>query len=274
MYRDTGKLAHLYKGHIVAWSTSQLAELAGTTIKAVRHYHQFGLLDEPVRTSNGYKQYQVAHLLRLLQITRLSELGVSLAQIATLTRADEDPDEAIRILDLELESTIERLQRIRGELVLILHHRAPAELPAGFSEVASELSDADRSLVMIHSRVFDTSAMGELKRAIKAEPRTETDLELEQLRPDADRATRRRLGELLAPALRRQLEGSQWLRDPGSKALRNPSFAEKTMVAAMQELYNPAQLEVLYRAHLISTDANDQLAALEAALDAATDAAP
>ena len=29
------------------WSTRELAELAGTTVKAVRHYHEIGLLDEP-----------------------------------------------------------------------------------------------------------------------------------------------------------------------------------------------------------------------------------
>ncbi|MBX0301124.1 MerR family DNA-binding transcriptional regulator [Cryobacterium sp. 1639] len=68
----------------MAWSTRELAELAGTTLKAVRHYHQIGLLDEPGRTSNGYKQYQVAHLVRLLQITRLANLGVPLAQIAQM----------------------------------------------------------------------------------------------------------------------------------------------------------------------------------------------
>ncbi|MEQ3553652.1 WhiB family transcriptional regulator [Pseudonocardia nematodicida] len=40
----------------VAWSTRQLAELAGTTVRAVRHYHEVGLLDEPARRANGYKR--------------------------------------------------------------------------------------------------------------------------------------------------------------------------------------------------------------------------
>jgi MerR family transcriptional regulator, thiopeptide resistance regulator len=252
----------------VAWSTSQLAELAGTTVKAVRHYHKVGLLEEPDRRTNGYKQYQVPHLLRLLQISRLAELGVPLAEIASLGRADKDPDEAIRVLDTELEATVLRLQRIRGELALILRHRSPAELPAGFSEVASELSEADRSLVMIYSRVFDETAMEELLLAIKREPRTDVDAELEALTPDADRAARQRLGELLAPAMARQLERSPWLRDPGTKALRGAAAAESTVAAAVHELYNPAQVEVMYRAHLISTGDVEKLHALEAALDA------
>lgn len=40
----------------MAWSTQQLADLAGTTVNTVRHYHRLGLLDEPERQGNGYKQ--------------------------------------------------------------------------------------------------------------------------------------------------------------------------------------------------------------------------
>ena len=50
----------------MGWSTRELAELAGTTIKAVRHYHEHGLLEEPRRAVNGYKQYGAGHLVRLL----------------------------------------------------------------------------------------------------------------------------------------------------------------------------------------------------------------
>jgi DNA-binding transcriptional MerR regulator len=46
----------------VAWSTRELAELAGTTVNTVRHYHRIGLLDEPERRNNGYKEYGVPHL--------------------------------------------------------------------------------------------------------------------------------------------------------------------------------------------------------------------
>lgn len=59
----------------MSWSTRQLAELAGTTVKAVRHYHEVGLLEEPERASNRNKQYWTAYLVRLLQIRRLREAG-------------------------------------------------------------------------------------------------------------------------------------------------------------------------------------------------------
>ena len=50
----------------MAWSTRELAELISTTVRSVRYHHQLGLLDEPERLANGYKQYEVRHLVRLL----------------------------------------------------------------------------------------------------------------------------------------------------------------------------------------------------------------
>jgi DNA-binding transcriptional MerR regulator len=64
----------------LAWSTREIAELAGTTVRAVRHYHEVGLLAEPERRANGYKQYGVAHLIHVLRIKRLTDLGFSLSQ--------------------------------------------------------------------------------------------------------------------------------------------------------------------------------------------------
>jgi hypothetical protein len=40
----------------VAWSTRETAELAGTTVRAVRHYHQIGLLDELARRRHPHVQ--------------------------------------------------------------------------------------------------------------------------------------------------------------------------------------------------------------------------
>jgi DNA-binding transcriptional MerR regulator len=39
----------------------QLADYAGVTIKAVRHYHKRGLLEEPARDASGYRRYSVRH---------------------------------------------------------------------------------------------------------------------------------------------------------------------------------------------------------------------
>lgn len=253
----------------MAWSTRELADLAGTTVKAVRHYHKLGLLEEPERKTNGYKQYQVRHLLRLLQIARLAELGVPLAQIATMDHADRDPIAALRTVDAELEATIARLQRIRGELASILTHRAPVELPAGFGPTATELSEADRSIIMVMSRVFDQGAVQEMQRMLRDEPSTEADIELDTLPRDADLDTRRRLAEKVAPEIVTTIEKYPWLQDPGASAPRGAAFAQGTVGQAMREIYHPAQLEVLYRAHLINNGTPEERAAFETAVEAA-----
>ena len=54
------------------WSTRELAALAGTTVNTVRHYHAVGLLEVPERRHNGYKQYRVHHLVRLIRLRRFA----------------------------------------------------------------------------------------------------------------------------------------------------------------------------------------------------------
>lgn len=240
----------------MAWSTREVAELAGTTVKAVRHYHEVGLLEQPERAPNGYKQYGVAHLLRVLQIKRLVDLGVPLAQVATMGRADQDPDEALRLLDADLAASIERLQRVRAELAVILRHRAPVDLPAVFSAVGGDLSETDRKMLTIYTRIFDETWQDGLRQLIADEPRTAVDDEFDQLPADADEATRQRIAEGLVPALR-QAQDHAMLHDVQAHAARTPAETQCTMVAALGELYNAAQLDVLYRAHLLTQEDDD-----------------
>ena len=55
--------------------------MAGVTLKTLRHYHKIGLLDEPARLENGYRDYGVSHVVRLLRIRQLARLGLPLARI-------------------------------------------------------------------------------------------------------------------------------------------------------------------------------------------------
>ena len=54
----------------------QVAAYAGVTIKAVRHYHKRGLLEEPPRDSSGYRRYTAQHAIDLVKIKTLAEAGV------------------------------------------------------------------------------------------------------------------------------------------------------------------------------------------------------
>ncbi len=95
----------------------QLAAYAGVTIKAVRHYHQRGLLEEPPRDSSGYRRYSAAHAINLIKIKTLAEAGVPLARIKELLAADPDRFAgAMAEIDRNLQERAEELLRTRERI--------------------------------------------------------------------------------------------------------------------------------------------------------------
>lgn len=130
----------------MTWSTRELAELAGTTLNAVRHYHHGGLLDQPSRSHNGYKQYEVRHLVRLLFIRRLRDLGVPLDRIPQAGAAQRSMVAVLSAVDEELETNIERLQLSRAAIGAILRGSSPGRAPASGRRLSSR-----HSLVLLDS---------------------------------------------------------------------------------------------------------------------------
>jgi len=96
---------------------SQLAAHAGVTVRAVRHYHQIGLLPEPERDHSGYRTYDAAAVVRLIQIRTLAEAGVPLARVQELLDATpEDFAKGVKEIDKELRAEIRRLQDNRKRI--------------------------------------------------------------------------------------------------------------------------------------------------------------
>ncbi|MFF7653673.1 MerR family transcriptional regulator [Streptomyces sp. NPDC007983] len=233
----------------MAWSTREIAELAGTSLRAVRHYHEVGLLAEPERRANGYKQYGVAHLVKLLRIKRLVDLGFSLSRIAEMRAADgHRPEEALRSLDAELAATIERLQRARVELSLILHKAAPTDLPPEFTAAAdTAMPEADRSFVTVMGAVLGPKGMDAYTDYLENPTIGPVGEEFEKLPADADERTRADLAERMVPSVRslhRKHPGLSTLR---ADAPRGERFAKRTIDKALTDLYNPAQVDVVRR---------------------------
>ncbi|GGQ14321.1 MerR family transcriptional regulator [Streptosporangium pseudovulgare] len=95
----------------------QLADYAGVTIKAIRHYHERGLLPEPDRDSSGYRRYTAEHAIKLVKIRTLAHAGVPLARVKDLLGADPDTlVAAIAEIDHDLEERIAQLRRTRDQL--------------------------------------------------------------------------------------------------------------------------------------------------------------
>ena len=95
----------------------QLAAYAGVTIKAVRHYHRRGLLEEPPRDSAGYRRYNAQHAIDLVKIKTLATAGVPLARIKELLAADPDRfAAAIAEIDRNLQERADELVRTRERI--------------------------------------------------------------------------------------------------------------------------------------------------------------
>ncbi|MFF8020144.1 MerR family transcriptional regulator [Streptomyces sp. NPDC007896] len=111
----------------------ELAVAVGVTTRTVRHYHHLGLLPEPERRPNGYRDYTLRHAVVLARIRRLTELGLGLAEVRDVLADDAGRDlaEVLEELDADLarqEAAIrERRERLRA--LLDRDGNLPAEGP-------------------------------------------------------------------------------------------------------------------------------------------------
>src|ERR1700756_3150876 len=95
----------------------QLAAYAGVTVRAVRHYHQIGLLPEPERDASGYRRYGATAVVRLIKIRTLANAGVPLSQIGQMLKADAPAfAEVVQRMDNHLRDEIERLETSRKQI--------------------------------------------------------------------------------------------------------------------------------------------------------------
>ncbi|GAA2677786.1 MULTISPECIES: MerR family transcriptional regulator [Actinosynnema] len=243
----------------MGWSTRELADLAGATVKTVRHYHRMGLLDLPERGPNGYKRYEAAHLARVLRIKRLTGFGLTLSRIRELEDAGRLPDDAgdgaVDAIDAELAESIERLRRARADLAVLREHRAPLDTPAPFAPVVDGLSEEDRDLLAVVSAAFGADALDDLRALMAEAGDGGPGAELYHLPEDAGDAAVEELAARLAASIRRDRERFPWLADPGSRAARGPAPAESALGNAFAERFNPAQLRALARAHALADQA-------------------
>ncbi|MGX1027442.1 MerR family transcriptional regulator [Streptomyces sp. SAI-097] len=108
--------------------SSELAELAGVTVRTLRHYHQIGLLPDPPRSSAGYRHYDVGHLVRLLRITRMTALGVPLSVLPAVLDDPAAADELLDELDRQAADDIQRLVARRASIAALRGSGAPPDL--------------------------------------------------------------------------------------------------------------------------------------------------
>ncbi|MFJ4122160.1 MerR family transcriptional regulator [[Kitasatospora] papulosa] len=177
------------------------AAFAGITPRAIRHYHQIGLLPEPERGGDGRRRYGYDDMIRLLWIRKMADAGVSLDDMrAAFSEAgDESLDHAPDIESVlsRLEETlaaqeaavkrrrtaVQRLQAVGSPLGLLseLVTDRLSQLPPG------ALRPSDLDALLVTERIF-----GPLGAAIQASTfialATHPDLRAEEDRLEAAEA--------------------------------------------------------------------------------------
>ncbi|MGW7026276.1 MerR family transcriptional regulator [Streptomyces xanthophaeus] len=97
----------------MSYSVGQVAGFAGTTVRALHHYDEIGLLSPSGRSHAGHRRYDDADLDRLQRILFYRELGFPLEEVAALLDdPGTDPQEHLRRQHALLSDRIARLQQM------------------------------------------------------------------------------------------------------------------------------------------------------------------
>ena len=96
----------------------ELARATGVDVETIRYYEKQGLLPEPARRDNGYRDYEAKHLERLSFIRHCRALDMPLADVRRLLGFVDDPDEHCddvnHLVDDQLARVRARLQSMQA----------------------------------------------------------------------------------------------------------------------------------------------------------------
>jgi MerR family transcriptional regulator, thiopeptide resistance regulator len=157
----------------MAYRVHEFAELAGVTVKALRHYDRLGLL-EPARTASGHRVYADKDVERLEQIVALKFLGLSLRQIRQVVERDAVPlGDALRLQRQVLEDQRRRLDRAIGAIKNVEQGiEAGAPSNAAILKQLIEVIDMDDT-VDVMKKYYSDEAWARWKSHYEQEPSPE-----------------------------------------------------------------------------------------------------
>ena len=118
------------------WSIQDIARIAGTTSRTLRHYDELGLLTPSRIAANGYRHYDRDSLVRLQRILLLRDLGLGLPAIARVLDDRRDAAPALRDHLTWLRDERDRLARQIASVEATIH-----AVEEGGELVAEEMFD-------------------------------------------------------------------------------------------------------------------------------------
>ncbi|MDR0576016.1 MAG: Cd(II)/Pb(II)-responsive transcriptional regulator [Candidatus Accumulibacter sp.] len=95
----------------------KLAECGNCDVQTVRFYEREGLLDTPMRETNGYRRYTETHLKQLNFIRHCRSLGIGLQEVRLLRHFQADPElacgEVNRLIDRQIVRIRQQIESLR-----------------------------------------------------------------------------------------------------------------------------------------------------------------
>ncbi|HEX4816900.1 MAG TPA: MerR family transcriptional regulator [Nonomuraea sp.] len=157
----------------------ELAALLGVSTRMVRHYHHQGVLPEPPRLANGYREYGMRDAIALARVRRLVALGLSLDEARDVIADDRSRElpEILAEIDADLARQEEEIRARRRRLAEVLRRAeagtlgpedtASPDLLAFLTTVdlpASRAAAWDRDLLLL---MDSGAAAGDRRRAFR-----------------------------------------------------------------------------------------------------------
>lgn len=154
------------------------AAFVGTTPRAIRHYHEIGLLPEPVRGGDGRRRYGYEDMIRLLWIRRTADAGIALDDIRDAfadpdsASADGDGDSIASILERLEETLVAQEAELRRQRTAVQRMRTEGSRMGLLSDFVTgrlrslpegSLRQADLDSLLVTERIF-----GPLGAAVQA----------------------------------------------------------------------------------------------------------
>ena len=141
-----------------------LADLAGTTVRTIRYYHQLGLLAVP-ESGTTWRSYGFLHLTRLMRIRWLVDSGVPLAEVPHMLRAPGSADERSLVVE-DLDAV---LASIDGKIAVLTMQRQ--QVGSLLQRVSSDgrLSPIPPPILRLYAELLDRPLPPHLVEAMQRE---------------------------------------------------------------------------------------------------------
>ncbi len=151
-----------------------VAAFVGITPRAIRHYHEIGLLPEPERGGDDRRRYGYEDMIRLLWISRMADAGIALDDIrgAFTTDGADRGDGIVDILERLEETLAEQEAELRRQRTAVQRMRTEGSRMGLLSDIVTQrlknlpegsLRPADLDTLLVTERM-----LGPLVAAIQA----------------------------------------------------------------------------------------------------------